>query len=115
MARTPMTQGVCVTPLMLLVALSISCKKPDLVKMEQTNLRSIALDAEFFHERCKRYPYSLPELARYFSDFSSTDKWGRELQYTLAADGFTVRSAGRDAEFGTNDDIVEGSQRGTEN
>jgi hypothetical protein len=42
---------------------------------------------------------------------SIKDSWGNVLRYTVLTNGFELRSAGKDGEFDTNDDIVDSRVR----
>ena len=57
-------------------------------------------------------PHQLSELTEYISDHSASDAWGRSLRMTCSTSRpagqkpFRVISRGRDAEQGTDDDLV---------
>jgi hypothetical protein len=71
---------------------------------------SMAIDR--YYSRNKLYP---PEYGEFVNKRPTTshwshDKWGNEYKYELTEKGYVLTSAGKDQEFGTEDDLIRSNQ-----
>ncbi|WP_164103086.1 type II secretion system protein GspG [Candidatus Laterigemmans baculatus] len=86
----------------------------------QVTLDNLKTSIRMYRVKVNQMPESLDELVNGPSDpdkkalFGSPvieevpkDGWGNELTYTLSGNEFEIRSAGKDGQVNTDDDIVE--------
>jgi len=114
-----LSYGVVIVILML-----TGCSRPhESVPATQVQMDSLAAAISMFQTDQDRFPTNLAELlpitngwggARatgYIKASALTDPWGTAIQYTATSNSWQLRSAGRDTQFDTADDIIRTKQK----
>ena len=98
-------QLLCVS--ICLCLLLVGCKKFDKQRAEKTHLELIGVISEIYESAHGEYPVSIdaPDFQQFIQNEKKEDQWGTPVRYEGTTESYSVRSAGSDTRFETEDDI----------